>query len=127
MAKAPLSTAPLTFVEIVMRADAETIKAAYEARLEVDAVLKEREEAYRRIAELENQVETIMGGPGVCIFPEPPLPVAGFTSTAATAKKKKPAVSTQAAALTHAQTPAASTPGADKKPPAAPAADKTKA
>ena len=48
MAKNPISTAPLTFVEIVMRADAETIKAAYEARLKVDALLQEREEAYRR-------------------------------------------------------------------------------
>ena len=40
MAKNPISTAPLSFVEIVMRADAETIKAAYEARVKVDGLLK---------------------------------------------------------------------------------------
>ena len=54
MAKTPISTAPLSFMEIVMRADAETIKAAYEARVKVDGLLAEREAAYRRIAELEN-------------------------------------------------------------------------
>ena len=53
MAKNPISTAPLSFVEIVMRADAETIKAAYEARVKVDGLLAEREAAYRKIAELE--------------------------------------------------------------------------
>lgn len=127
MAKTPLSTMPLTFVEIVMRADAETIKAAYEARLKVDALLKEREEAYRRIAELESQVEAVMGESGVFVFPEPPLPVAGFASKTATAKKKKPAVSTQAAALTNARTPMPPSSGGDKKPPASPATDKTKA
>ena len=31
MAKNQISTAPLSLMEIVMRADAETIKAAYEA------------------------------------------------------------------------------------------------
>lgn len=89
MAKKPISTAPLTFVEIVMRADAETIKAAYEARLKVDALLKEREEAYRRIAELENQVEVIMGEPGVFVFPEPPLPVAGIAKRQPQQQRKR--------------------------------------
>ena len=45
MAKKPISTEPLSFVEIVMRADAETIKAAYEARVKVDGLLAERDEA----------------------------------------------------------------------------------
>lgn len=90
MAKKPVSTEPLSFVEIVMRADAETIKAAYEARVKVDGLLAERDEAYRRIAELEAQVETVMGEPGVFIFPDPPYPVAGFSSSAK-ASAKKPA------------------------------------
>lgn len=94
MAKKPLASTPLTFVEIVMRSDAETIKAAYEARLQVDTLLKEREEAYRRIADLENQVETIMGEPGVFVFPEPPLPVAGIIAKKTAPAKKKPAAPT---------------------------------
>ena len=77
MAKNPISTAPLSFVEIVMRADAETIKAAYEARVKVDGLLAEREAAYRKIAELEQQVEEVIGEQGVFVFPEPPMPVAG--------------------------------------------------
>ena len=87
MAKTPISTAPLSFMEIVMRADAETIKAAYEARVKVDGLLAEREAAYRRIAELENQVDQIMGEPGVFTFPEPPVPVAGFAPKAQPPKK----------------------------------------
>lgn len=88
MAKTPISTVPLSFVEIVMRADAETIKAAYEARVKVDGLLAEREEAYRKIAQLEGQVEQIMGEPGVFVFPEPPVPVAGFTVAKPQAPKK---------------------------------------
>ena len=52
MAKTPISTAPLSFVEIVMRADAETLRAALEARIKVEDLLAQREEAYRKIAEL---------------------------------------------------------------------------
>ena len=90
MAKPPISTAPLSFMEIVMRADAETIKAAYEARVKVDGLLAEREAAYRRIAELENQVDQIIGEPGVFAFPEPPLPVAGYAPKAQAPKKPAP-------------------------------------
>lgn len=101
MAKNPISGQPLSFIEIVMRADAETIKAAYEARVKVDGLLAEREEAYRRIAELEQQVETIVGEPGVFVFPEPPLPVSGFVKAAPMPVKKatpKPASATKAEA-----------------------------
>ena len=99
MAKNPISTAPLSFVEIVMRADAETIKAAYEARVKVDGLLAEREAAYRRIAELEQQVETVIGEQGVFVFPEPPLPVAGFNAKPSTSasSSKKPAAPKAAA------------------------------
>ena len=90
MAKNPVSGQPLSFVEIVMRADAETIKAAYEARVKVDGLLAEREEAYRKIAMLEQKVDEIIGEPGVFIFPEPPMSVSGFAKPAA-APAKKPA------------------------------------
>ena len=81
MAKSPKGNTPLSFVEIVMRADAETIRAALEARIKVDELLAEREQAYRRIAELEAQVEELVGEPGVFVFPLPPLPVAGFSKS----------------------------------------------
>ena len=88
MAKNPVNGQPLSFVEIVMRADAETIKAAYEARVKVDGLLAEREEAYRKIALLEQKVDEIIGEPGVFVFPEPPMPVSGFAKPAAAAVKK---------------------------------------
>ena len=90
MAKNQISTVPLSRVEIVMRADAETIRAALEARVKVDGLLAEREEAYRRIAALEAQVEELIGEPGVFVFPEPPLPVSGFSVKAKPAPVKKP-------------------------------------
>jgi hypothetical protein len=80
MAKVPNVQQKLSFVEIVMRADAATIKAAYEARLKIDELLAAREEAYRRIFEIESQVEQIVGEPGVFVFPPPPCPVAGIPS-----------------------------------------------
>lgn len=93
MAKKSIASTPLSFVEIVMRADVETIRAALDARVKVDELLAEREQAYRRIAELESQVEELMGEPGVFVFPAPPLPVSGFSkSMAVPAKKTAPAV-----------------------------------
>ncbi|MBQ6473979.1 MAG: hypothetical protein IJJ33_18465 [Victivallales bacterium] len=88
MAKTPISTQPLTFVEIVMRANTETIRKALEAREKIDTLLVQREEAYRRIAALEAQVDEVMGGAGQFVFPEPPLPVAGFGGRPAVAPKK---------------------------------------
>ncbi|MFC1467773.1 hypothetical protein ACFLQY_03685 [Verrucomicrobiota bacterium] len=78
MAKKPIK---LTFQDIVLNADAETIKQAFEARQQIDVLLAEREEAYRRIAELEVQVEAVVGEEGVFPFPAPPMPVAGFTKS----------------------------------------------
>lgn len=99
MAKNPISTAPLSFVEIVMRADAETIRAALDARVKVDGLLAEREAAYRKIAELEQKVEEVIGEQGVFVFPEPPLPVAGFNAkpAASASSNKKPATPKAAA------------------------------
>ncbi len=68
----------LSFVDIVLNAEAATIKQAYEARLQIDGLLQEREVAYRRIVELETQIEQIVGEEGVFAFPPPPAPVAGI-------------------------------------------------
>ena len=98
MAKNPVNGQPLSFVEIVMRADAETIKAAYEARVKVDGLLAEREEAYRKIAMLEQKVDEIIGEPGVFVFPEPPMPVSGFAKPTPAAAKKPSAPPPKASA-----------------------------
>ncbi len=78
--KKPVVKAPLTMVEIVMRADAATIQAALEARRKVDALLAERAAAYERIAALERQVDEVMGEPGAFVFPAPPVPVAAYAA-----------------------------------------------
>lgn len=88
MAKTLIPNTPLGFIEIVMRAEADTIRAALEARLKVDTLLAERAEAYRKIAELENQVEEIIGEPGTFAFPPPPLPVAAYSKAAPPPPKK---------------------------------------
>ena len=88
MAKKPVTPKALTFVQIVMGADAEVIKAAYDARVKVDDLLQQREEAYRQIQALEEQVDDVMGAPGVYVFPAPPYPVAGPAS-GGRAKKAK--------------------------------------
>ncbi|MDY0176152.1 MAG: hypothetical protein WCS95_04570 [Lentisphaeria bacterium] len=90
MARKNIATSALSFVEIVMRADADTIRAALEARLKTDELLAEREQAYRRIAELEAQVEELMGEPGVFVYPPPPLPVASFKAIPASKKAAQP-------------------------------------
>lgn len=88
MAKVTKASTPLSFIEIVMRADVETIRAALEAKVKVDELLAEREQAYRRIAELEGQVEELMGEPGVFVFPAPPFPVANFNKSLPVPAKK---------------------------------------
>lgn len=86
--KKPTVKTPLSMVEIVMRADAETIAAALEARRKVDALLAERAAAYERIAALEKQVDDIMGEPNAFVFPPPPVPVAAFAPVSAPAPVK---------------------------------------
>jgi hypothetical protein len=68
----------LNFVDIVLNANAETIRQALEAREQIDGLLAEREEAYQKIAEIEEQIETVVGQEGSFPFPAPPLPVAGI-------------------------------------------------
>ncbi|MCH6255644.1 hypothetical protein MLD52_03740 [Puniceicoccaceae bacterium K14] len=89
MAKKNQKTEPLSFTEIVLRGDSETIRQALEARVQIDGLLDEREAAYQRIAELENQVETIVGEDGIFPFPSPPAEVSAFSAPAK--KTAKPA------------------------------------
>ncbi|MFA6816229.1 MAG: hypothetical protein WCS73_08050 [Lentisphaeria bacterium] len=89
--KKKIANTPLSFVEIVMRADAETIKAALEARVKVDGLLAEREAAYLKIAELETQVDQLMGDEKVFVFPAPPMPVAAYTNSAHSVSSKRTA------------------------------------
>ncbi len=80
----------LGFVDIVLGCDAETIRAAYEARVKIDKLLIERDEAYRRIVEIETAVEEIVGEQGVYPFPPPPFPVAGLSGGAILMRQAQP-------------------------------------
>ena len=91
MAKKAQKLVPLTFAEIVLRGDSETIRQALDARSKIDTLLEEREAAYQRISELEGQVESIVGEEGVFPFPEPPAPVSAFPAPAAPKKPAKKA------------------------------------
>ncbi len=59
MAKKPALTS-LAFRDIVLGADADTIRQALEARVKIDELLAERLAAYERIAGLETQVEEVI-------------------------------------------------------------------
>jgi hypothetical protein len=92
MAKKPST---LSFRDIVLGADAEVIRQAHEARVQIDLLVEERQRAYDRVAALETQIEDVLGEAGVFPFPAPPLPVAGFDPKADTVTRggsaKKPA------------------------------------
>jgi hypothetical protein len=67
--------------------------------VQIDQLIAERQAAYERIAQLETQVEDVLGETGVFPFPSPPLPVAGFDPKADTVTRgaaKKPARSAAA-------------------------------
>jgi len=91
MAAKTTKNKPLSFTDIVLNAEAEVIKQAYDARLSVDKLLAERESLYARIAELESEVDEVLGEEGVFPFPAPPVEVAGFNAKASPAKRSKPA------------------------------------
>jgi len=88
----------LTFQDIVLQADAETIRQAYEARLKIDELLVKREEAYRQIEAIELQVEELVGEEGLFVYPEPPVPVAGFSKPAPASRPTPPAPKPEPAA-----------------------------
>ena len=103
--KKPLPKPPLSMVEIVMRADAATIQAALEARQKVDALLAERAAAYERIAALEQQIDNVVGEPGVFVFPPPPKSVAQFSFPSAAPAAPAPAAPAVAKAAAPASAP----------------------
>ena len=82
----------LSFMDIVTRADAETIREALEARVKIDDLLLIREEAYKKIFDIENEIEDIVGEEGTFDFGEAPYPVAGLGKKKTRPKPKPKAV-----------------------------------
>ena len=80
----------LTARDIILQADAETIREAFEARVKIDELLVKREEAYRQIETIELQVEELVGEEGIFVYPEPPVPVAGFSKPAPASRPVAP-------------------------------------
>ena len=78
----------LTSIDIILQADAETIREAYESRVKIDDLLVKREEAYRQIEEIELQVEELVGAEGEFVYPEPPGIVAGFNKPVPASRPK---------------------------------------
>jgi hypothetical protein len=78
----------LTALDIILQADAETIREAYESRVKIDDLLAKREEAYRQIEEIELQVEALVGEEGLFVYPAPPVSVAGFGSPTPSLRQK---------------------------------------
>ena len=118
----------LSFTEIVMGADAEVIRTAYEARVKIDGLLAEREAAYRQILELENQIEGVIGEDGVFVYPPPPAPVAGIPKLEPASRRTEPPPAHSMPAAGEKAVPAAKRATAADKPaaePAAPAAEDT--
>lgn len=117
MAKKSGSTPPkLELRDLVLGAEAELLKQAYEARLQVDGLLEERRQAYERIAELERQAEEIIGEEGSFPFPAPPLPVAGFSGKEETVTRNKPAPATAAKKTAATKTAAPAKPASEGAP-----------
>lgn len=116
MAKKVQKTTPLTMTEIILRGDAETIRQALEARIQIDTLLEEREAAYQRIAELETQVCDIVGEDGVFPFPEPPMPVATFTVGTAPKKKAAPKPKAEVKTETPPEVPVSKEPAKEEAP-----------
>ena len=90
-------TVSLSFRDIVLGAEADVIRQAHEARVQIDQLISERQAAYERIAALETQVEEVLGETGVFPFPAPPLPVAGFDPKSDTVTRSAAAVKKAAA------------------------------
>jgi hypothetical protein len=80
----------LSAIDIILQADADTIREALESRVKIDELLVKREEAYRQIEEIELQVEALVGEDGAFVYPAPPLPVAGFHKLDPVARPAKP-------------------------------------
>ncbi len=107
MAKKLNTPAALSFRDLVLGAEAETLRQALEARVRIDELIAERQAAYERIAALETQVEEVIGEPGVFPFPAPPLPVAGLDPKAETLMRSTGSASAPVPAKKSAGRPAA--------------------
>ncbi len=110
MAKKPST---LSFRDIVLGAEADVIRQALEARVQIDLLIEERQRAYERIAELETQVEGVIGETGTFPFPAPPLPVAGFDPKADTVTRGAAAAPKKAVSARSANSAAAAVTPAD--------------
>jgi len=104
MAKKP-STTSLSFRDLVLGAEADILRQALEARVRIDELVAERQEAYARIAALETQIEDVIGEPGVFPFPAPPLPIAGIDPKAESLVRSATAAAKKAPARSTATTP----------------------
>ncbi len=78
----------LTSLDIILQADADTIREAYESRVKIDDLLVKREEAYRQIEAIELQVEELVGKEGEFVYPGPPVAVAGFSNPSPVSRPK---------------------------------------
>lgn len=87
MKKTAQKLSPLSVTDIILRGETAVIREALEAREKIDTLLSEREAAYKQIAELESQVEEIVGEEANFPFPPPPVPVASFPAAKSPAKK----------------------------------------
>jgi hypothetical protein len=81
----------LSVADIILQADAETIRQALESRSKIDELLEKREAAYRQIEEIELQVEALVGEERAFVYPAPPMPVAGFNKPAPAVRPAPPA------------------------------------
>jgi hypothetical protein len=124
-----LSLPTLSFRDLVLGAEAETLRQALEARVRIDELIAERQAAYERIAALETQVEEVLGEAGVFPFPAPPLPVAGLDPKADTLVRPAPGAAAASAKKSPGRPAAArpSAPDADDEPADAPDPDGSEA
>ena len=106
-------SASLSFRDIVLGAEADVIRQAHEARVQIDQLVEERQRAYALIAELETKVEDVLGESGVFPFPAPPLPVAGFDPKADTVTRGAPVKKAGARPASSASTEDSETPEGD--------------
>lgn len=80
----------LSAIDIILQADADTIREALESRVKIDDLLAQREEAYKQIEAIEQQVEELVGEEGAFVYPAPPLPIAGFNKLTPASRPAKP-------------------------------------
>lgn len=114
MSKKNAKPQTLNFSDIVLGADAETIREALEARIEIDRLLEERAKAYEQIAELESRVEDLLGDDDEFPFPEPPAPVFGYGPKGAKKKARKASPATRTAPPANNPTVAPESPQEDQ-------------